>query len=240
MLLLERPDVSARSLAPGAVGAALIFLVYLLFIDGGVFAVYLEDRKLSRAEFFENAGLFFWRMVRLALYSVVPFGLLAAADGGIARLCGKALERCCHRSGLGFFVNVGGKLVIVLLALFVRLWFDLAQARMVRDNEREVVADAAAQLRNLHSAPADCMRRILASDCLPLVRSRRRSAYGCYLPHSAMVASFLVLELVTITQIASRLWMKAASARWIALLPTTDCVPATDDAAKYELHVTLA
>ena len=34
-----------------------------------------------------------------------------------------------------------------------------------------------------------------------------------------MGASFLVLELVTITQIASRLWLKAASARWVALLP---------------------
>ncbi len=40
-----------------------------------------------------------------------------------------------------------------------------------------------------------------------------------YLPHAATGASFLVLELVTITQIASRLWMKAASARWVALLP---------------------
>jgi hypothetical protein len=48
-----------------------------------------------------------------------------------------------------------------------------------------------------------------------------------YLPHSAMGATFLVLELVTVTQIASRLWLKAASARRIALLPTRDAAGET-------------
>ena len=89
--------------------------------------MYLEDRKLSRAEFFENAGLFFWRMVRLALYSVVPSALLMAVNSGIARLAGR-LSSDAPPDRLGFFVNIGGKLVIVVLALFVRLWFDLAQA----------------------------------------------------------------------------------------------------------------
>ena len=37
------------------------------------------------------------------------------------------------------------------------------------------------------------------------------------LPHRAIGASFLLLELVTATQIAARLWMKAASAGWVAL-----------------------
>ena len=97
---------SSASLASGALGAALIFLVYLLFIDGGVFTVYLEDRKLSRAEFFENAGLFFWRMVRLALYSVVPFGLLMAANGGIASSRGNSATMLPPER-LGFFVNLG-------------------------------------------------------------------------------------------------------------------------------------
>jgi hypothetical protein len=39
------------------------------------------------------------------------------------------------------------------------------------------------------------------------------------LPHQAFIASFVVLELVTIAQIAARLWMKATCARWAALQP---------------------
>jgi hypothetical protein len=217
VLLLERPEVSARSLAPGAIGATLIFLVYLLLIDGGVVTVYLEDIKLSRAEFFENAGLFFWRMTRLALYSLIPFGLLAAADGGIAAFAGK-LSSDAPQERLGFFVNVGSKLVLLLAALFVRLCFDLAQAQVVRDNDRGLLRALWRSLK-LAFGSGILFAKYLGVGLFAAVTFAIAIGMWVYLPHSATGASFLVLELVTLTQIASRLWLKAVSARWIALLP---------------------
>ncbi len=217
VLMLERPDVSARSLAPGTIGAALIFLVYLLFVDGGVITVYLEDRKLSSAEFFENTGLFFWRMVRLALYSVVPFGLLAAADGSLSNYAEK-LSNDAAPERLGFFVQVAGVLAILVVALFVRMWFDLAQAQVVRDNERALLR----VLRQSFGVAFHSGRLFALYLGIGLFAAGTLAAgigVWALLPHSAMVASFLVLELVTVTQIASRLWLKAASARWVALLP---------------------
>jgi hypothetical protein len=220
-LMLERPDVSARSLAPGAVAAGLAFMIYLLFIDGGVFAVFLDDRKLSRAEFFENAGLFFWRMVRLALCSIVPFALLVAANFAAAAYAGK-LSSDAPQDRLGFFVNIGSKLVVVIVALFVRLWFDLAQAQVVRDNQRQL-------LRVLFGSLALAFRsgklyvQYLGIALFAAATFALGIGVWVYLPHSAMAASFLVLELVTLTQIAARLWLKAASARRVALLP--DALP---------------
>lgn len=217
VLLFERPEISMRSLAPGAAGAALLFLVYLLFIDGGVLVVFLDDRKLSRAEFFENSGLFLWRMVRLALYSLIPFGLLAAADGEIAVYASKLADDA-PQERLGFFVNVGSKLVILGAALFVRMCFDLAQSEMVRDNERGVLGVLSRSVRlALHSG------RLFAGYIGIGLFAAATFGVGMgiwmYLPHSATVASFAVMELVVLTQIASRLWLKAASARWISLLP---------------------
>jgi hypothetical protein len=216
-LLLERPDVSMRALAPGAAGAGLIFLIYLLLIDGGVFTVFLEDRKLNRAEFFENAGLFLWRMVRLALYSVIPFGLLIAANFGIASYAGK-LSINAPLERLGFFVNVGGKLVIVIVALFVRLWFDLAQARVVRDDERKLCRTLRRSLK-LAFGSGRLFASYIGIGLFAAVTFGVGIGVWVYLPHAATGASFVVLELVTITQIGSRLWLKAASARRIALLP---------------------
>jgi uncharacterized MnhB-related membrane protein len=216
-LLLERPDVSMRALTQGAVGAGLIFFVYLLFIDGGVFTVFLEDRKLSRAEFFENAGRFFWRMARLALYSALPFGLLAAAGGGMSGYA-ETLSLVAPWDRLGFFVNVASRLVIVVAALWVRMWFDLAQAEVVRDDEDKILR---VLVRNARVAWRS--RRLFASyigiGCFAVVTFGAGMGVGMYLPHAAMGRSFVMLELVTVTQIASRLWMKAASARWVALLP---------------------
>lgn len=217
VLLLERPEVSARSLAPGAIGATLIFLVYLLLIDGGVVTVYLEDRKLSRAEFFENSGLFFWRMARLALYSLIPFGLLAVADGGIAGFAGK-LSSDAPQERLGFFVSVGSKLVLLLAALFVRLCFDLAQAQVVRDNERGLLRALWRSLKLAFSSGI-LFAKYLGVGLFAAVTFAIGIGIWLYLPHSATGVSFLVLELIALTQIASRLWLKAVSARWIALLP---------------------
>jgi hypothetical protein len=224
-LLLERPDVSVRSLAPGTIGAALVFLLYLLFIDGGVIWVYLTDVKLSRARFFDYAGLFFWRMVRLALYSAIPFSLLAAADGGIAVFAAK-LSSNAPQERLGFLVNVGSKLAIIVVALFVRLCFDLAQAQVVRDDERAVLW-ALWQNVKLALQSGKLFAAYLGIGLFAAISFGLGVGVSVYLPHSAMGATFLVLELVTVTQIASRLWLKAASARRIALLPTRDAAGET-------------
>ena len=222
-LLAERPDVQPRALAPSAIAAALIFLVYMLFIDGGVLTVYLEDRELSRAEFFENAGLFFWRMVRLALYSAAPFGLLMAAGGEISGWA-ETLSHDASPERLGFLVSVASKLVMFFLALWVRMWFDLAQAEVVGNDHRKVLRTVARGLRvALHSS------RLFASylgiGCFAVATFGAGVGVWIYLPHAAMGRSFLVLELVTLTQIGARLWMKAASARWVALLPVQAILP---------------
>jgi uncharacterized membrane protein (Fun14 family) len=215
-LLIERPEVQLRSVATSAAGALLVFVLYLLFIDGGVYSVYLEDRKLSRGEFFEAAGLFFWRMVRLALYSILPFGLLIAADTAVTGYVEK-LSNDAPQGWLGIVLNVASKIVFLLVALWVRLWFDLAQARVVRDNERKVLWTL---LRSLKAAfTSGLYSKYLGIAVFAAVTFAAGAGVWFYLPHRAMGASFVVLELVTVTQIASRLWMKAASARWIALLP---------------------
>jgi hypothetical protein len=216
VLLLERPEVEMPSLAAGAVGAAAIFMLAMLVIDGGVVTVYLEDRKLGWAEFFESCGRFFWRMVRLALYSTVPFGALMAAGIAMGDYAGR-LSSDAPPERLGWAVNVASRLSIVLLALLVRLWFDLAQARVVRGDEYCV-------FRELRRSFRLAFRSGLYPQYLGAGMFAAASmAIGIWvwvmLPHGAMAASFVVLELVTMAQIASRLWLKAVSARWVALMP---------------------
>jgi hypothetical protein len=217
-VMLSRPDVQPGSLATSAITAAVVFFAYLLFLDGGIFAVYLDDRKLSRAEFFESSGLYFWRMVRLALYSLIPFALISAAGGGIAEWAGK-LSHDAAPEKLGWVVNLGGKLLCGLLFLFVRLWFDLAQARLVKDNERKVLRTAWRSLKlAFHSGKL--YASYLGIAIFSIAAFGLGTALWYYLPHRATGAAFLILELVTIIMISTRLWMKAASARRIALIPT--------------------
>jgi hypothetical protein len=214
VLLMERPEVQTRSLAPGTMSAAAIFLLVMLMMDGGVIREFLEDRKLSGAEFVASCVAFFGRMARLAVCSLVPFGLLIAGGVAVGSYADK-LSNDAAQERLGFFVNVASKLLLVLVALLVRLWFDLAQARMVHGEERSV-------LRSLWRSFKLAFRSGLYAQYLgTAVFAAASMAVGIWawmmLPHKAMGASFVVLEMVTVVQIASRLWMKAASARWVAL-----------------------
>ena len=164
-------------------------------------------------------------MVRLGLYSLIPFSLLAAADGGIAAFAGK-LSSDAPQERLGFLVNVGGKLVIILVALFVRLCFDLAQAQVVRDDERAVLR-VLWQSVKLAFQSGKLFAAYLGIGLLAAISFGVGVGVWAYLPHSAMGTAFVVLELVTVTQIASRLWLKAASAHQIALLPMRDSASET-------------
>jgi hypothetical protein len=216
ILLQERPDAPMRSLSPSAMSALLIYLLAMVVLDGGVVVTYLDDRRLQLGEFCEYCGQFFWRMLRLAVYTIVPFALLAAAHSALADY-GDKLSREAGPDRLGFEVKLAGTVLILLLALLIRLWFDLAQARLVR-------SDQPAVLRELLGSFIPALRSGLywqyaAIAVLALATFAAGLAIWMYLPHPAIGASFVVLELVTIAQIGARLWMKSASARWVALQP---------------------
>jgi hypothetical protein len=228
VLLLEQPESPMRSAAPGAVAAAIFFLLYTLWMDGGVVAVYLQDRKLSGEELVASCVGFFGRMVRLAFCALVPFGALMAAGAAMGDYAGKLSDNA-PQERLGFLVNVASKLVIVLVALLVRLWFDLAQARMVHGDGRSV-------FRELRRSFKPAFRSGLYWQYIGIaVFAAASMAVGVWvwtdLPHGAMGASLAVLELVTVVQIATRLWMKAASARWVALQTEATAIGGMEAAA---------
>src|SRR5215472_6912743 len=58
---------------------ALLFPLFMLFATGGILAVYRDDRHFTTGEFCGASGAFFWRFLRLMLFSLIPFGLLALA-----------------------------------------------------------------------------------------------------------------------------------------------------------------
>src|SRR5260370_15042121 len=87
--LLMKAEVSTSPWIAGAFATRLIFLFYMLFISGGVVAVYHQDRKLTVGQFFECCGDFFWPMVRLLLWSIIPFAIVFGFAVVVQRLSGK-------------------------------------------------------------------------------------------------------------------------------------------------------
>jgi hypothetical protein len=135
--LLMRPEFTLSNFVPGSFFVSLLYLVFTIFLTGGLLADYGHERRLSFGAFLDACGTFFWRFVRLLLFlllALVPVGLLHAL---FQYASGKRLENS-PRDSVAFWVTLSGLAVVVLLFFVIRLWFDVAQIRAVAENERKI------------------------------------------------------------------------------------------------------
>jgi magnesium-transporting ATPase (P-type) len=213
MELLSKPEVSPAPWVAGSAVLGVIFLFYMIFLAGGILAVYREDRKLTRGQFFESCGDFFWRMVRVLLCSIIPIGIVFALLSRVRSVSGKMASNA-PREMQGFWVQVLGTLLCLVLALFVRAWFDVAQARTVIERVRGMFK-------------LSCRTFMLAVRNLPrLLSIYLTTTLVCALvavagwklwlniPHNSFGRSWLLLEGVTLVMVGIRLWQRAATVLW--------------------------
>jgi len=211
--LLTKPEVSTLPWMTSSLAVGVIFLFYMLFISGGVLAIYHQDRKLTGGQFFESCGDFFWRMVRLLLWSIIPFAMVFGLPAVVQGVSGK-MASDAPRELQGFFVQAGGSFLCLLFALFVRAWFDLAQARTVIDQVRGIrvlsFRSFVLALRNLPRLLSIYLTITLVAGIAVL------AAWALWLriPHASFGVSWLLLELLTLVLVGIRLWQRAATVVW--------------------------
>lgn len=211
--LLSKPEVSLGPSVAGSVVVGAIFLFYMIFIAGGILVVYRDDRKLTRGEFFHSSGEFFWRMVRLLLCSIVPFGLVIALLAKVGTVSGKMAADAAWEMQ-GFWVQIAGYLVCLVVALFVRAWFDVAQAGTVIEGVRGMFKlsfrSFVLALRNLHRLLFIYLTT--TSVCVLVTVAAWRLWLN--ISHQSFGRSWLLLEVVTLVMVAIRLWQRAATVLW--------------------------
>ncbi len=211
--LLMRPQVhggGSLTLFP------LIFFVFMLLAEGGILLAYRQDRRLATGEFFGAGGKYFWRFVRLVLcllVLLVPI-LLAwhAVSGWSDRLAADSPNPLA-----GFRVELAGGIVLLLVFLALRLWFDMAQVRMVASDERSV-------LRALRWSFGTTVRHFGSLYWLFLRISVAAWVelalifwiWMDYVPHEHMGLSFLLGQIGLLLWLAARLWQRAGETVWYA------------------------
>ena len=208
--LASRPDISLGLLLTQSYLFAFLYLVFTLFVAGGVVTVYSEDRSLGFAEFFEASGRYFLRMVRLALLAVVPFTALAFAVGTLSGIA-FALGDSPTRPRTGFYVFVAGIALLYLFALLVRAWFDVAQARMIDRSEFSVIRMVLGTLETVMRRSPVLVWTYLKISALSWL------LYGAILwiwlnqSHAAVGRSIVLFEAMLVISLAARLWQRAAA-----------------------------
>lgn len=136
--LLMRPDFPHVSsiTTPAFYFACLFFLATALFLPG-IFAGYASTYRLPREDFFRACGRNLWRFIRIMIIAGIVMGIFAGllfwANGAIVEKAGESTNE-----RLPFELQLAGLVVIFLIMTVLRIWFDLAEADTVLNDQRAV------------------------------------------------------------------------------------------------------
>jgi hypothetical protein len=211
--LAGNPDVAMWSKFSGSVLFALVFFVFALFLTGGVLEAYRAGRKLPTGEFFQACGAFFWRWVRLLIFMLIVLVPVAILAWAVDKWSG-TLASDSPREKLGFWVQLGGMLLVLFLSMAVRLLFDMAQVRAVAEDE--------------------CAMRRTLTRAFKLTFDNFGSLFWLYfrisflawlglalalwiwvrIPGQRVGLTFFVFELVLLWWIGTRFWQRASETVW--------------------------
>lgn len=209
-----QPDAPLQMDHPAMLHFAIVFAIGMLFLTGGVLATYYRDAHLTTALFFEACGECFWRFFRLMIYFlivVIPVGLLCA---GAEAMYDRIDEQSISPFPAVWFIGIAA-LLILLIAMIVRLWFDMAQVIAVAEDERRMhsaLRRAATLLRGNFGSLFWLYFRI--SFVAMLVFAIGAQFWKNYLPPDKIIAAFFVSQLLMVWWLGTRLWQRASEVEW--------------------------
>jgi hypothetical protein len=228
--LMRLPEVDISRYDPAVGVSVFVFFLFMLFALGGILESYRQDRRLTTGEFFAASGAFFWRFVRLLLLSIVPFVIVGLIYQGLSKAGDYVGDRAIADQ-VGIFSSIGAAIIFMLLALWVRLWFDLAQVRAVVQNERGM-------WRNLWKSWGITWRaglywRYVFIALVAWIVMAIALVIWAHVPSAATPMIFLSLELIIFAQLATRLWQLATAMTWyqryaetlVVVLPVVEIIP---------------
>ncbi len=211
-LMTEAHGSSAASAASACL--MLVFFVFVLFVEGGLLETYRLDRGLSKGEFFEASGRFFWRFVRLLimlLIALIPVGIVYRLTTGATHL----LDERSPSPMPGVWSQFAGLLVLLFLLQAARLWFDMAQVRAVAEDERAVRRALGRAFRITFGNFASLYWLYLRISVAAWVAMALLGWIWIRLVRPEWIgASFLVTQLILLSWLATRLWQRASETIW--------------------------
>lgn len=211
--LMRLPEVNLGRTFGAVYLFAFLFLLFMLFVSGGILESLKQDRSLTTGEFFAASGGYFWRFVRLALLSIVPFVIVAMIYQGLSKAADHFGDRAIADQ-VGIFLSLAAFVIFLLLGLWVRLWFDVAQARAVVLDQRGMWRNMWRAFRITWQQLRHLFRVYFCISLVAWVTLALGLVIWAHLPPTTTLLTFLVLEFIVFAQLLTRLWQLSSAMTW--------------------------
>ena len=212
--LAANPESPFGGSISASLSGAILFTIFTIFATGGILATYYSGQRLHAGAFFEACGHHFWRFVRLTIYlliALIPVSILAEITHRVYDRIDKQSPspmRAVH------FLEVA-VVVILLLLICIRLWFDMAQVIAVAEDERRIrkaLRRSATLMRhNFLSLYWLYLRVSLVSW---IVFAIGLHIWMTHLRPESIFAPFLLSQFLIISWQGCRLWQRASECIW--------------------------
>jgi len=116
--------------------AGLVYLLLTIFFNAGIITNLVEKKNFQAAFFFQSAGHFLGRLLRLFLWSL-PFYLIALILYSILSKVFKLISG--ESEPLIFIFFMVNLLILVFLFLFIKMVFDYTKIAMITEDKRRVI-----------------------------------------------------------------------------------------------------
>ena len=211
--LIDKPEISPYAQVPVALVFSGLFVVFQLFLTGGIITQYLSFERLDRTCFYAACGENFWKVVQLALGFVLTAGLTAGILLAIRAAVGIAIENSPNRQA-AFALQCGLLLLEALALLWVRMWFDLAQIQLVATDERGIGRSIAYGFKSARSAGGLYLGYVSLGILTFLLAGLSISLWWKAAPAPQVIVTALILQSTLACLLVLRWWQRALAADW--------------------------
>jgi len=212
--LAANPESPLGGSISASLSTAMLFTVFMVFATGGVLATYYSGQRLHSGAFFEACGHHFWRFVRLTIYLVVVLIPVFILGEIMHRVYDRIDKQSISPMPAVHFLEVAVVLVLLLL-ICIRVWFDMAQVISVAEDERRIhkaLRRSATLMRhNFLSLYWLYLRVSLVSW---IVFAIGLHIWMTHLRPESILAPFLLSQFLIIFWQGCRLWQRASECIW--------------------------
>ena len=232
--LLQRPEFGQMdSMATPALYFGFLFFLFIAIFLPGVFAGYASTYRLPREEFFRACGRNLWRFIRIMIIAGIVMSIFA---GILFNLNGVIVKKATESTNevLPFQLRMIGLTVIFLIMTTLRIWFDLAEADTVLNDQRAI-------RRSIGSAFQHTFRglgRLLTTYVVSTLVAVAFLLGGLWIwmklvAPSSVTGAFVIAQLTLLLLLIPRFWQRGiAVSYWqqrmlvpVAAVQTTEATP---------------
>jgi hypothetical protein len=232
--MLARPEFGPmQSVTMPAVYFALLFFIATALFLPGVFQGYASTYRLPREDFFRACGRNLWRFVRLMILAGIVMGIVAGILFGINAAIAKKAGDSTNEL-LPFELQMTGLAVIFLIMTTLRIWFDLAEADVVLNDQRAVRKSIGSAFRHTFRS----LFRLLASYVGATIVAAIILLGGLWVwmkmvPPESVAGAFVIAQIILLLLLIPRFWQRGiAVAYWeqkmvapLMMTPTSSSAP---------------